>query len=399
MKSLRLAQIALGAVALSAVAGCRAANSPGFLSRNDPLPPAPKATAAELFADHNRNARLIESLEARPEVFGNKRRRVIPGASGKLALERPRNFRLEVTAVTEKIADIGSNDEEFWFWFKDPDDRDKAIYYCNYDDDRAGAMAIGLQPDWIVDALGLRVITNEEFASMKVTPGKEPGVVVLTQRVSVANGRAYFKEIVLGDNPRRILEQRVYAEDHATMIARSVVKGGFDEHPLPAERGTPTETVYIPKSLVLELPQEHVTLNVVMQYVKVNQLDQARRTALFTEPKLEGFARVNLAERILDGQRPEAPPSSDRRTTIRQTIPAPPPCVQLNTPSPLGLRRPRPGSAGDGVGAFAAAGPSANAGGVEAVIGAPIPTVAEPGPEFLQANSGWRNSLGSAIER
>ena len=35
-----------------------------------------------------------------------------------LAVERPRNFKLELSHSMSTIADIGSNDERFWFWFQ-----------------------------------------------------------------------------------------------------------------------------------------------------------------------------------------------------------------------------------------------------------------------------------------
>ena len=72
-------------------------------------------------------------------------------------MERPRGFRLELEATgVGKVADIGSNDQEFWFWVKD--NKDKAIYVCDYKDVNASQLAVTYQPDWIIEAMGLREI-------------------------------------------------------------------------------------------------------------------------------------------------------------------------------------------------------------------------------------------------
>ena len=79
---------------------------------------------------------------------------------------RPRNFKLElISHMGQTKADIGSNDEEFWFWVQNDDDR--SIYWCNYDDLESSALAVTYQPDWIMEALGLKPITPEEAASIR----------------------------------------------------------------------------------------------------------------------------------------------------------------------------------------------------------------------------------------
>src|ERR687889_642586 len=76
--------------------------------------------AAEVIREHNRTAERIESLEAHPTITVTS-----PDGGGvvqgDMALERPRNFSLVLSGGPSrmKMADIGSNDDEFWFWVKD----------------------------------------------------------------------------------------------------------------------------------------------------------------------------------------------------------------------------------------------------------------------------------------
>ena len=58
-------------------------------------------------------------------------------------------------------ADIGSNEEEFWFWVHNDE---KRIYWCNYDELESSSLGVTYQPDWIIGALGLKPITPEEAA-------------------------------------------------------------------------------------------------------------------------------------------------------------------------------------------------------------------------------------------
>ena len=55
--------------------------------------------------------------------------------------------------------DIGSNNEEFWFWISQAKDDDGVarVHYCSYADMAAGKarMPFPFQPDMIVAALGM----------------------------------------------------------------------------------------------------------------------------------------------------------------------------------------------------------------------------------------------------
>jgi hypothetical protein len=404
MKSHRPAAYALMTALLLALAGCRTAGI-GNLARQ--APPFSKTveteTAADLLVDHNLNAQKIQSVEAKPSVSGANRGRVIPGAGGKLMLERPRNFRLVLTATLSgtDVADIGSNDEEFWLWFKD--NPDKALYFCKYDQSGESPLPAGLQPDWIIEAMGLRVVPDDEAAGIEVAPGKDGRTWVLTQRRKTPKGEAFYKETILSESTRRIVEHRILAADHKTLLARAIVYG-YTMYTIPSVSGGggggSDEKVYLPKEMRLEMSREKMALDVSMSDVKVNRFDPKRRTALFVEPVYEDFARVNLAERIgiASGSSPaSSAPSSSAATTVRETIPSPPPRVRLSNPAPIGTDGARRNRRDPAI--LAADLPPSYARGVEEVVGPPLPTVAEPSPADLVGRSGWRNAFGPAIER
>ena len=230
MKSLRLATFALWAGCVFASSGCRTAGFRDLTHGDNPAAPRVTETAAELLAEHNRNAEKVTSLEAKPSVTVNHRS--ITGAlSGKLAFERDRDFKLVLSSLASEVADIGSNEGEFWFWVKD--NQQPGIYYCNYDDSGASPLASSMQPDWVMESLGLRVVSDDEAAQIRVNPGPDPGTVLLTYKERKTQGRSFVKETILSEKTHRIREYRVSSPDRKTLYARATISD-YQEMNLPA---------------------------------------------------------------------------------------------------------------------------------------------------------------------
>jgi hypothetical protein len=386
MQVLRLATLAL--LAVCATSGCRTAGV-DELARPGPPLASNTANVAAILAEHNRNAERIQVLRASPDmtVTIKDRERLkgdsTAGLSGKMAMEQPRNFKLELNHTGAKVGDLGSNETEYWFWIKPFDKKSqRALYYCNYDEAEANAQAVTFQPDWIKEAMGLRVIPEDEAGDITVTSG-EPGRLVLTHRPHKSSGKTYTRVTILDRATHQILEHRLLGGDQKTILARAEVPQGYKSYPA-SESGDSDETVLIPKRLKLYWVQEGLELDVVFQDVKINQpLSQSMREVLFVEPPLaKGVARINLAER---------PPgtAASSTTTIRETRPAPPSGVRLRQPTAIdGSEAARDTSrsplALSGEGPMV---PSLT----EGVIGARYPAAAEP--DYLKpdnSSSGWR---------
>lgn len=387
MRSFRLPPTLLLTSLLVAASGCRTAGV-NDLARRDLFPNRAGTTAADLLAAHNRNAGRVESIEAKPWIkVGSRVTRA--GLDGRLALERPRNFKLRISAgpFGTEVADIGSNDDEFWFWFKE--NKDKAIYFCQYDANGDSPLAAAFQPDWIVEALGLRVFPEGELAAMKVQPGRDPGTLLLSYRQKTSGGEAVVKETVLDEASHRIKEHRVLTPDRKAELARAVILE-YKEYGTSAASAEGGEKVYLPSRFRLEWPEEKLGLEVGLRDVQVNTaFSQERRDLVFVEPQMPGIARVNLADR---------PGLAKGPTSIRDTMPAPPPRARLAEPEPIGVEGARRQPADPD--ALAADLPPSEARGVDEVVGPPIPTVADPLPRVVRARSGWRSSLNpNTLER
>ncbi len=334
----RLLPAMLASLALLGAAGCRTAGT-GSLAHNRPPEARPRQTfdLQEFVAEHNENAERIQSLEAKPAItvtMGPQGDAKSGAVDGLLALERPRNFKLELAHSWSTIGDIGSNDERFWFWFKNNNDR--SVYYCDYAELNSTSLAVTYQPDWIVEAMGLKEITPDEAAQIKTRTGTQPGTTILTFPPTKTGGQTYSRVVIVSDTTRKVSEFRVISSDGKATIAQAMIKK-YREVPaggrIAADSSTAArETCSLPESIVLQWKRELLSLDVVLKDVKVNQLDTSKRAARFVQPTIAGYAAVNLAEVA----RTKEPSNS---TAVRQTMPVPetPNRGRLN-PSALQIR-------------------------------------------------------------
>ncbi|SIO65560.1 hypothetical protein SAMN05444166_7737 [Singulisphaera sp. GP187] len=372
--------VTFAALLLVVQSGCRTAGVDN-LARQAPVVARPQLEARTLVTEHNRNAERIEKISAKPSLSVSKGRRPMGAANGYLALERPRNFRLEVRSTGGDVADIGSNDEKFWYWTKDNDQ--KAIFYCDYDESGKTPLSPAvLQPEWIVEALGLRVITENEAAGCTVTRGKDPDTLVLTLSPTRAGGETVTRVVVISESTRRIKEHRLFAGD-STLIARAIIE---DYLSVP-DGNHPEETVYLPKKMKLEWVRDRLNLEVAFAQssTKINEEFPADKyAALFVEDPRQGYDRINLVTLFAGAHPPQQ--QAQGPTTLRETLPAPPAGVHLSEPVPLGvdgaMRTER-----DPVALSSTRGSLS-----DELLGPALPTAPEPSYAKPEASSRWRAS-------
>ncbi len=311
MKAARHVLLAMAALGLG---GCVALNRAGIAPKSRPV--AERTLDLDAFvADHNRNADLIESLTAKPTI-GVKGKVMTAQADGRLAMVRPRNFKLELSSMGQTKANIGSNDEEFWFWVQSSDD--PSIYWCEYSELESSALAVTYQPDWIIESLGLKPITTAEAAAIEVRTTDDPNTSALLFPPTKNRGETFRRMLIVSNYTRRIKEHRLYSgnvQTPQTMLAQAIVSSYKDFDLEKSESGA-FRTCYLPESLKLDWKKDQLTLNVALKEVMVNQFDSSRAAAIFKEPVVPGYQRVNLAEmaRVAPGS---------KRTTVRRTLPMP----------------------------------------------------------------------------
>jgi hypothetical protein len=244
-----------------------------------------------------------------------------------MALERPSNFKLVLEAQGIPKADIGSNGEEFWYWVANPDKDEKWIYWCNYRDLPSSDLPVTYQPDWIIEAMGLKPITPQEAATVLVRRGAE--TTLLSFAATRDRGRPYVREMLVSNSDRRIKKLQIFDESPRVLIAEAQ-PSDYQAHDAVAAGSARGETCYLPQKLKLDWKREQLVLDVAFGQVKVNQFDHTMGADIFVEPDMPGYTRQNLALLSRSVRR-------DRRTRTRQTMPPPDSRndVDLGRPAPI----------------------------------------------------------------
>ncbi len=244
---MKIAQHLLLAIAILGLGGCVALNR-GSVARA-PRPIAERTLDVDAFvAEHNRNAELIESLEAKPTI-GVAGKVFTAHADGKLALVRPHNFSLLLKSQGAVKGNIGSNEEEFWFWVQN--DKDKSIYWCSYSELESSPLATTYQPDWIIEALGLQPISSEEAAHIRIRESKVPGTTALIFPPTRRGSETYTRMMIVSNYTMRIKELRIYAGNLQTLLAQAEVSN-FKDFELGSAQSGDRRTCYLPENVKLD---------------------------------------------------------------------------------------------------------------------------------------------------
>ncbi len=177
-------------------------------------PPIPVAfnnapTLEQLTAAVNQNTENVRQIQSAVKVSMDG---VPAKLSGNLALEQPKNLRIQagVLGVPELGVDIGSNDSVFWVWSKaSVGGMEPVMLYSTHRDFASSnaAKLLPIQPQWITQALGLVSFdSNDEHSGpfarndgrveirsrIKTPQGLVTRVVVMDPRFGVINQIAMY---------------------------------------------------------------------------------------------------------------------------------------------------------------------------------------------------------------
>lgn len=298
MTTRHVARLALALVAFGG--GCRALSRDGFSRPLTADAPRDNAEAREIVAKINQNAEKVRSLQAQPSILASQQGGMMGlRLDGQLALERPRNFRLILSKKAvgaNEEADLGSNDRQFWFWTREAPKNERYVLVCDYEASGESPLAAALQPDWIVEAMGLRVIPEDETAGMSAT--RVGSHLVLSTKRKGPGGEALVKETVVDAATGQVREHRLIATEKGrrVQIAGAVVNK-TRAFPIPSSGGEGAEgSAILPTDLKLEWNRQKLRLQVVMTEVKINPIFTADQRDLFQVPEYAGYARKDLRE-------------------------------------------------------------------------------------------------------
>jgi hypothetical protein len=279
--------------------GCSAGSRLSVRPENLPPRPASTPVIAASVAKINRNADALEGLTASTTVSVNQAR-FGGGVSGQMALERPRNFSLKLErGFGTPVVDVGSNPQEFWFWTKDS--KEKAVYVGQYDAQGKLPPEVLVQPEWIVEALGMRPISAEEMDRIRIDRSRDPNLVVLAHNRSDESGRKILKRTVLDPTTNQVRQHLYYLPNDSTNPVAVVTPSNYKRFAVDGEsESEDARFVELPQRIHLRLsptrePKDQLVMDLALRDIHLNPpFTDTNREALFSVPRIPNYQVVNI---------------------------------------------------------------------------------------------------------
>jgi hypothetical protein len=195
---------------------------------------------------------------------------------------KPRNFRLIAQAGLQDQADIGSNDREFWFWFRQ--DKNNAIYRCAYEDlPNVRSLRIPIHPDWLAQALCVQEIGPAHQYHVQ----ERGDHLILTTHITSPQGQPLVKTITVatrGPNAGRIVAMSLRTPQGAEIWSAEIIEYHRDIGPY-----------LVPRKLKLRCPSEKLEIALKLDEAQVNVLQPNNAGDTFVRPPKPGAQEIDLA--------------------------------------------------------------------------------------------------------
>jgi hypothetical protein len=333
-------------LAASAGPGCRSFQ--GNLLRRDlaqappkPEQPEPTELVRLVSLEHDRRAGLVQALKVSnlniqidtfTDQAGRSRSMFLGGtAEGVLVMERPRNLRIQLKKpLGMSVADIGSNDQQFWF----ANDLSHEMIIGNYAqvEGFADPFLASVRPDWIFEVLGLEPIA----ADATIERGESDTMLTIVENRTLPNGVIMVKESVLSVAEQRIVEHRLYSESRKELLASARVEQPVSVPIGPGDGASPPPTIQIPRVVRLTIPNVAELRMTLSSGIELNPTDDFTAMTTFEQPEKQGYELVDLFQ--LAGQ-PGSALASVSPASTPVPPPIPPPSSSITAPGALVLPR------------------------------------------------------------
>lgn len=268
---------------------CLATGCQNWLVRKDSQGAVPSArmtsgaaTPQELVGYLNDNARKLQTLECRELDLQASQANQPIGLMGQMVVQQPRSFRMHAMVAGTNMVDLGSNNDEFWFWIGKSEP--PYLFHCSHQDFSQGRtkMPFPFQPDWIMEALGMA--QHDPNKQYEVRNNRQS--VELVEPSVTPQGQPVRKVTVFQRTPLQVTGLSIRDMTGKDICTARIVSVGHDRA---------TGATY-PRNVQLDWPADKVRLNMRLDAVNVNQnLPQDRLAALFTRPSMSGVQSYNLA--------------------------------------------------------------------------------------------------------
>lgn len=247
-----------------------------------------KVTKESLIAHLNERGKRLESIECRSVTVSASQGSQTIDLFGPMTAQKPRNFRFNAKLLGANGVDLGSNDQEFWYWISKADP--PYLIHCSYDDLKRGVQVpFPFQPEWMLEAFGMAEYDPNANWHFRES-GKQ---YELIQQTSTPQGQTVYKAIVFQRDPsgRPQVIGHVLMDSKGTEICRALIRDWRVDQASGAE---------YPERVVLSWPSEKVKMDMRLEGAQINgRIEPERSTALFSRPRMPNVPSYDLGRRQL----------------------------------------------------------------------------------------------------
>jgi hypothetical protein len=218
-----------------------------------------------------------------------------------LFVQQPKNFRLRAkSGVIGQVADVGSNDQEFWFWVYG--DKPPYLYHCTHADLARGVrLPFPVQPEWVMEALGLARRDQNGLANYRVEV-RGDSFELIEDATSPQGERV--QKVTVFKNPRatgstpHVVELKLLDANGKTQCVATVESvhrfaSADGSHPAVLPHKVKLVWPAYQMSLKMIIPQSGLKLNGASTAIATNR-------RIFLRPTLDGIRSFDLARQAVD---------------------------------------------------------------------------------------------------
>lgn len=285
-------------------------------SKTEPAQPKSSGDVEHFLASWNANAQKIQSLHCDHVDIDGKSQGQIYQLNAKLAYQPDNRFRLLGKFAGKSEVDLGSNDQEIWFWIARA--QPPAVYFCPRDELANVKLTTPFQPEWVIEGMGVRPMDPNVFH-----PGKGDNWLCLIAHQRTPSGKPVIKQVLVNRQTNRVEYFRLFdTESH--LLAEVKVESYYDD---------PATQIFVPRRLKVRWPEAETSLTITMQArsIKFNSINDDLAKTLFKRGEYLNSESINLAQ-VTSGR----PNSTSQVRTANGAWER-----QAQLPDPAPSRRPR----------------------------------------------------------
>ena len=173
-----------------------------------------------------------------------------------------------------RLLDIGSNDERFWFWAKEPG-RTTPILTASHQDlsQVQKHFPIPVNPEWLMEVMGVVPFDENVFQHEY---NQEEGTFNLVSASTDSEGRRFYRRILLDGQSGNILKHELYGAQRDLIATASLAN----------YRAIGPQQILLPHHIQLEWPQTGMAFKLDFSHIEINPTANAPDSNQWDLPRI-----------------------------------------------------------------------------------------------------------------